>query len=112
MTSAIDFLPTISSCQAVSQINRATARWGPHAGNDLLSDVLLDSLQCRNVLGHLILLGSEFFYVAPHDVEIGRQGLKLLRGLRRSCSHGWRLRRRNRQPPSQRWSLGYHHLSC
>src|SRR5712672_20060 len=33
MTSAIDFLPTISSCQAVSQINRATARWGPHAGN-------------------------------------------------------------------------------
>src|SRR5467141_2050098 len=34
MTSAIDFLPTISSCQAVSQINRATARWGPHAGND------------------------------------------------------------------------------
>src|SRR5450631_4013362 len=35
MTSAIDFLPTISSCQAVSQINRATARWGPHAGNDL-----------------------------------------------------------------------------
>ena len=27
-------LPTISSCQAVSQINRATARWGPHAGYD------------------------------------------------------------------------------
>src|SRR5450631_2890960 len=34
MTSAIDFLPTISSCQAVSQINRATARWAPHAGYD------------------------------------------------------------------------------
>jgi Cu2+-exporting ATPase len=38
MTSAIDFLPTISSCQAVSQINRATARWGPHAGNFYLTE--------------------------------------------------------------------------
>lgn len=28
MAFAIDFLPTISSCQAVSQINRAIARWG------------------------------------------------------------------------------------
>jgi hypothetical protein len=34
MAFAIDFLPTISSCQAVSQINRAIARWGPHAGYD------------------------------------------------------------------------------
>src|SRR5712691_2523067 len=32
MASAIDFLPTISSCQAVSQMNLATARWRPHAG--------------------------------------------------------------------------------
>src|SRR4051794_27250314 len=32
MASVIDFLPTISSCQAVSQINLATARWGAHAG--------------------------------------------------------------------------------
>jgi hypothetical protein len=27
MASAIDFLPTINSCQAVSQMNLATARW-------------------------------------------------------------------------------------
>src|SRR6267378_1880240 len=32
MASAIDSLPTISSCQAVSQINLATARWAPHTG--------------------------------------------------------------------------------
>jgi hypothetical protein len=32
MASAIDFLPTINSCQAVSQMNLATARWAPHAG--------------------------------------------------------------------------------
>jgi hypothetical protein len=32
MASAIDSLPTISSCQAVSQINLATARWVPHTG--------------------------------------------------------------------------------
>src|SRR5260370_28275223 len=32
MASAIDFLPTISSCKSVSQMNLATARWRPHAG--------------------------------------------------------------------------------
>jgi hypothetical protein len=31
---------------------------------------ILDSLQCRKVLGHLFLLGSELLYGAPHDVEI------------------------------------------
>ena len=32
MASAINSLPTISSCQAVSQTTRTTARWGPLAG--------------------------------------------------------------------------------
>jgi len=32
MASAIDSLPTISSCQAVSQTKLTTARWGPRAG--------------------------------------------------------------------------------
>jgi hypothetical protein len=32
MASTIDSLPTISSCQAVSQMNLATARWAPHTG--------------------------------------------------------------------------------
>nr|WP_245322232.1 hypothetical protein [Bradyrhizobium sp. LTSPM299] len=32
MAFAIDSLPTISSCQAVSQTTRTTARWGPLAG--------------------------------------------------------------------------------
>jgi hypothetical protein len=54
----------------------------------LLSDVLLDSLQYRNVLSHLILLVSEPLDAAPHDVEIGRQGFKLLNWIRGSCSHG------------------------
>jgi hypothetical protein len=53
----------------------------------LLSDVLFDSLQDRNVLGHLILLVSEPLYAAPHDVEIGRQRFKLLNWVRGSC-HG------------------------
>jgi len=39
MASAIDSLPTIRSCQAVSQIIRATARWGPHAGYGILTMV-------------------------------------------------------------------------
>jgi hypothetical protein len=60
-----------------------------------MSDVLLNRLQCRNVLGHLFLLGSELFYAAPHDIEIERQGLKLLHRARGSCGHDWRLRRRN-----------------
>src|SRR5260370_20673790 len=47
-------------------------------------------MQCRNVLGHLILLGSELFYAATHDVEIGCQGPKLLHRVKGSCSHGWR----------------------
>jgi hypothetical protein len=29
-------------------------------------------------LGHLFLLGSDLFYAAPHDIEIERQGRKLL----------------------------------
>jgi hypothetical protein len=61
-----------------------------------LSDFLLGSLQCRNVLSHLFLLGSEFLYAAPHDVEIHRQGRKLLRHVGRSCRRDWRLRLRGR----------------
>jgi len=61
----------------------------------LLPDVLLNSLQRRNALGNLFLLGSDLFYAAPHDREIERQGRKLLRRVRRSCTHDWRLRRRN-----------------
>jgi hypothetical protein len=56
-----------------------------------LSDVLLDRLQRRKALGHLLLLGSELLLLgseplcaAPHDGEIERHGLKLLRQLRRS----------------------------
>jgi hypothetical protein len=30
-------------------------------------------------LGHLVLLGRDLFYAAPHDIEIERQGRKLLR---------------------------------
>jgi hypothetical protein len=44
-----------------------------------LSDILLDGLHCRNVLGHLILPGSELFHAAPRGIEIGRQRLKLSR---------------------------------
>jgi hypothetical protein len=42
----------------------------------LLSDVLLNSLQCRNILGHLFLPGGELFNAASHGIEIKRQGLK------------------------------------
>jgi hypothetical protein len=35
------------------------------------------------------------FYVAPYDIEIERQWLKLLRRVTGRCSHDWRLRRRN-----------------
>jgi hypothetical protein len=52
-------------------------------------------LQGRDVLGHLFLLGGQLLYAAPHDIEIGRQGLKLLHRVRGSCSHGWQLRRRD-----------------
>jgi hypothetical protein len=69
-------------------------------------------LQCRNVLGHLFLLGGELLYAAPHDIEIRRQRLKLLRRVGGSCSHGWRLRRRDGKQPAQQWSPGYHHVPC
>jgi hypothetical protein len=69
-------------------------------------------LQGRNVLGHLFLLGGELLDAAPHDIEIERQGRKLLHRVRGSCSHGWRLRRRDGQQPAQRWSLGYDHVPC
>jgi hypothetical protein len=69
-------------------------------------------VQCRNVLGHLFLLGSELLYAAPHDIEIGRQGLKLLHRVSGSCSHGWRLRRRDGKQPAQQWSSGYYHVPC
>src|SRR5882724_1642386 len=42
MASAIDFLPTISSCQAVSQMNLATARWRPHAGYTQWGEASID----------------------------------------------------------------------
>jgi hypothetical protein len=48
----------------------------------LLPYVLLDRLQGRNVLGHLILLDSELLYAAPHGIEIERQRLKPLRRVR------------------------------
>jgi hypothetical protein len=60
-----------------------------------LSDVHLNSLQRRNVLGHLLLLGSDSFYAAPHDIETGRQWLKLLLRARGSRNHGNWLRGRN-----------------
>jgi hypothetical protein len=58
------------------------------------------------------LLGSELFYAASHEIEIGRQGLKLLHRVSGSCSHGWRLRRRDGKQPAQQWSSGYYHVSC
>jgi hypothetical protein len=60
-----------------------------------LSYVHLNSLQRRNVLGQLLLLGSDLFYAAPHDIEIGRQWLKQLRWARGSRNHDNWLRRRN-----------------
>jgi len=53
------------------------------------------AVQSSSVSGHLFLLGSKLFYAAPHDIEIGRQGLKLLHRVRGSCGHGWRHRRRD-----------------
>jgi hypothetical protein len=44
MASDIDSLPTISSCQDVSQMNLATARWGPHTG--YRSSIDRQSLPC------------------------------------------------------------------
>src|SRR5712672_1790675 len=46
MASAIDFLPTISSCQAVSQMNLATARWRPHAGYHCSDRTIQFSMKC------------------------------------------------------------------
>src|SRR6266481_1045105 len=40
-------------------------------------------------------LRANVFRVTPHDIEIGRQGLKLLHHVRGSCSNNWRLRRRD-----------------
>jgi len=60
----------------------------------LLSDVLLTSLNCRNILRHLFLPGGELFDAAPHGIEIGRQGLKQWRQVRGGCGDR-RLRRGN-----------------
>jgi hypothetical protein len=57
---------------------------------DPLPDVLPDSLQRCDILSQLLLPGGELLYAAPHGVEILRQGRKLLRQVRGSCSHGSR----------------------
>jgi hypothetical protein len=44
--------------------------WRRRRGRHLLSDVLLNSLQCRKVLDYLFLLGSELFYSAPHTSRL------------------------------------------
>ena len=56
---------------------------------NLLSDVLLDLLQHRNVLIHLLLLGRKLVliggklpYVPPHNREINCDQLNLLRYFR------------------------------
>jgi hypothetical protein len=56
---------------------------------NLLSDVLLDLLQHRNILihllllgGKLILIGSKLPYVSPHNREISCDQLNLLRYFR------------------------------
>src|SRR3981081_631329 len=70
MTSAIDFLPTISSCQAVSQINRSPARWGPHAGNHASADVVIsmdaDLQDDIHAIGKMLLA-----YEAGSDLVLG-----------------------------------------
>jgi len=74
----------------------------------LLSDVLLDFLKFSHVPGHLILLGSELILVggqlsqiAPHDSDIERNELHLLRHLRQNISVCWRLGVRLRRQPGE-----------
>jgi len=54
-------------------------RLGRRRRKNLLSDVLLDLLQHRNILAHLILLGGKLVLIggelsdtAPHDRKINR----------------------------------------
>src|SRR6266478_4007658 len=72
------------------------ACWDGDGGGDDTFCLMSSSRACSVAMfrGYLFLLGSELFYAAPHDIEIGRQGLKLLHRVRGSCSHG-RLRRRD-----------------
>jgi hypothetical protein len=88
---------------------RLLHRW---AGQHLLSDVLIDGLQCSNVLGHLVLLCGQLFQAASYDLEIGCQRRKLLHWVSGSCSHDWRPRRRNGQQLRQAWRLGGQHAPC
>ena len=68
---------------------RRVRRLGRRRRKNLLSDFLLGLLQRRNVLIHLLLLGgklvligSELPHAPPHNREIDRDQLNLLRYFR------------------------------
>jgi len=59
-----------------------------------LSDVLLRACSCRNVLGHLFLLGASCSTASPHDIEMDAKGSSAAPG-QGQLQPGWRLRRRD-----------------
>src|SRR6185503_17850557 len=73
----------------------------------LLPDVLLDGLQGRNVLGHLVLPRRKLLYAASQGIEAGDR--KLLRRNGRRCKD-WQFRRHVRQQPTQHRSPRRRHL--
>jgi hypothetical protein len=70
-------------------------RPGRRPRRDVLSEVALDRLYHRNVMGYLFLLGgklllvgNELFYAAPYKGEIDCHRFKPLPQFRRSVSRG------------------------
>jgi len=70
-------------------VRGGTRRFGCRRREDLLPDVLLDLLQGREVLAHLLLFGGELVLIGrklpdvpPHHREIDYDQLNLLRHFR------------------------------